>query len=122
MDMQQAQIDEAKENLSPFSDMAYKKGTLDRIETIDGVNYYLVQFNETEVFYDMKTGLKSKEVKTVKTLDGKRVKVSSTFSNYKAVNGVLFPYSVVIKSGNMDSNFEVKEIKVNEGVSDSDFK
>ena len=122
MDMQQAQIDEAKENLAPFSDMAYKKGTLDRIETIDGVNYYLVQFNETEVFYDMKTGLKSKEVKTVKTLDGKRVKVSTTFGNYKAVNGVLFPYSVVIKSGNMDSNFEVKEIKVNEGVSDSDFK
>ena len=122
IDMQQVQIDEAKVNLVPFSDMAYKKGTLNRIEPIDGVNYYVVQFNDTEVFYDMKTGLKSKEVKTVKTLDGKRVKVSTTFGNYKAVNGVLFPYSVVIKSGNMDSNFEVKEIKVNEGVSDSDFK
>jgi hypothetical protein len=122
MDMQQAQIDEAKANLVPFSDMAYKKGTLDRIEPIDGVNYYVVQFNDTEVFYDMKTGLKAKEVKTVKTPDGKEVKVPTTFGNYKAVNGVLFPYSVGIKSGPMDLNFEVKEIKVNEGVTDADFE
>ena len=122
MDMQQAQIDEAKDNLVPFSDMAYKKGTLDRIEPIEGVNYYVVQFNDTEVFYAMKTGLKAKEVKTVKTPDGKEVKVPTTFGNYKSVNGVLFPYSVVIKSGDMNLNFEVKNIKLNEGVSDSDFK
>jgi zinc protease len=122
MDMQQVQIDEAKANLVPFSDMAYKKGTLDRIEPIDGVNYYVVQFNDTEVFYDMKTGLKAKEVKTVKTPDGKEVKVPTTFGNYKAVNGVLFPYAVGIKSGPMDLNFEVKEIKVNEGVTDADFE
>ena len=122
MDMQPAQIAEAKANLVPFSDMAYKKGTLDRIEPIDGVNYYVVQFNDTEVFYDMKTGLKAKEVKTVKTPDGKEVKVPTTFGNYKAVNGVLFPYSVGLKSGPMDLNFEVKEIKVNEGVTDADFE
>ena len=122
MDMPQAQIDEAKATLVPFSDMAYKKGTLDRIEPIDGVNYYVVKFNNTEVFYDMKTGLKAKEVKTAKTPDGKEVKVPTTFGNYKAVNGVLFPYSVGIKTGPMDLNFEVKEIKVNEGVTDADFE
>ena len=121
-DMQQDQIDEAKSNLVPFADMAYKKGALNRIELIDGVNFYVVQFNDTEVFYNMKTGLKYKEVKTVKTPDGKEVRVPTTFGNYTDVNGVLFPYSLGLKFGQNDFNFEVKNIKVNEGVSDSDFK
>jgi hypothetical protein len=121
-DMQQDQIDDAKSNLVPFADMAYKKGDLNRIEPIDGVNFYVVQFNDTEVFYNMKTGLKYKEVKTVKTPDGKEVRVPTTFGNYTDVNGVLFPYSLGLKFGQNDFNFEVKNIKVNEGVSDSDFK
>lgn len=121
MDMQPAQIEEAQSMMLPFSDMAYKKGKLDRIEPIDGENYFVIQFNNLEVFYDMKTGLKAKEVRTVKTPNGE-VKVPTTFGNYKAVNGVLFPYTMGQKMGPMDLNFEVKEIKVNEGVSDEDFK
>lgn len=121
MDMQAAQIEEAKASIQPFTDMSYKNGTLDRIEPIDGVNYYVIKNGDTEIFYDMKTGLKSKEVKTVKTPRGD-VKVPTTFGNYKEVNGILFPYAVGTKSGPMDLNFEVKEIKINEGVSDEDFK
>lgn len=121
IEMKAEQIEEAKSNLVPFSDMAYKAGKLDRIEPIDGVNYYVIKFNDTEAFYDLKTGLKAKEVKTVKGPTGE-MKVPTTFSNYKAVNGVLFPYSIGVKSGPMDLKFEVKEIKVNEGVSDEDFK
>lgn len=121
MEMKAEQIEEAKSNLVPFSDLAYKAGKLDRIEPIDGVNYYVIKFNDTEAFYDLKTGLKAKEVKTIKGPTGE-TKVPTTFSNYKAVNGVLFPYSIGIKSGPMDLKFEVQEIKVNEGVSDEDFK
>lgn len=121
IEMKAEQIEEAKSNLVPFSDMAFKAGKLDRIEPIDGVNYYVIKFNDTEAFYDLKTGLKAKEVKTVKGPTGE-MKVPTTFSNYKAVNGVLFPYSIGVKSGPMDLKFEVKEIKVNEGVSDEDFK
>ncbi len=122
MDMAPAQLEEAKATVVPFSDMAYKKGTLDRIEPIDGKNYFVIKHNDAEIFYDMKTGLKTKEVKTVKTPDGKEVKVPTTFGDYKAVNGVLFPHSIGVKSGPMDLKFEVKEIKVNEGVTDEDFK
>ena len=43
------------------------------------------------------------------------------FSDYKDVNGIKFPYSIGIKSGPMDLKFEVKEIKINEGVTDADF-
>jgi zinc protease len=121
MDMQAAQIEEAKTSAQPFVDMVYKTGTLDRIEPVDGINYYVIKSGTTEVFYDMKTGLKAKEVKTVKTPRGD-VKVPTMFSNYKAVNGIMFPHSVGKKSGPMDLKFEVSEIKINEGVSDEDFK
>jgi zinc protease len=121
MDMQAAQIEEAKASAQPFVDMAYKTGTLDRIEPVDGINYYVIKSGTTEVFYDVKTGLKAKEVKTVKTPRGD-IKVPTMFSNYKAVNGIMFPHSVGTKSGPMDLKFEVSQIKINEGVSDEDFK
>ena len=122
MDLPPAQLKEAKTAVVPFSDMSYTKGTLDRIEPINGENYFVIKHNDTEIFYDLKTGLKSKEIKTIKTPDGKEMKVPTTFSNYKDVKGVLFPHSIGVKSGPMDLKFEVKEIKVNEGVTDADFK
>lgn len=121
MDMKPEEIEEAKTTMAPFADIAYKNGKLDRIEPIDGENYYVIVFNDTQVFYDVKTGLKAKEVKTVKTPNGD-VQVPTTFSDYKAVNGIMFPHAVTMKSGPMDLNFEVKEIKINEGVTDADFK
>jgi zinc protease len=122
MDMQPAQIEEAKLSIVPFTDLAYKKGKLDRIEPIDGVNYFVITFNESEIFYDMKSGLKLKEIKTVKMPDGKEVKVPTTFSDYKEVNGIMFPHAMGTKMGPMDLNFVIKEIKINEGVSDADFE
>ena len=77
---------------------------------------------DKEIFYDMTSGLKVKEVQTVKTPDGKEVKVPTTFADYKAVNGIMFPHSVALKSGPMTLDFKVKEIKINEGVSEEDFK
>lgn len=121
-DMQPAQIEEAKLSIVPFADLAYKKGKLDRIEPIDGVNYFVITFNETEIFYDMKSGLKLKEIKTVKMPDGKEVKVPTTFSDYKEVNGIMFPHVMGTKMGPMDLNFVIIEIKINEGVSDADFE
>jgi len=121
MDMQPEQITEAKAMILPFADMAYKTGKLDRIEPIDGENFYVIIYNDTQVFYDMKTGLKAKEVKTVKTPNGD-VQVPTTFGDYKAINGIMFPHAIGQKMGPMDLSFEIKEIKINEGVTDADFK
>ncbi len=62
------------------------------------------------------------EVTTTKTPDGKEVKTPTVYSDYKEVNGVKFPHAIGIKSGPMNLDFVVQEIKVNEGVSDADFK
>lgn len=121
IDMTADQLDEAKKSALPFADMGYKSGTLDRIEPIEGINYYVVKSGDTEIFYDVKTGLKTREVKTLKTPNGD-VQVPTTFSDYKEVDGILFPYTISVKQGPMDLKFEVSEIKINKDVSDEDFK
>ena len=121
-EMTVAEVTDAKSKNSLFSDLAYTAGELVRIEPLDGKNAIVLKYNDTEVFYDMTTGLKVKQVKTVKTPDGKEVKTPTLYSNYKEVSGVKFPHAIVIKSGPMNLDFVVKEIKVNEGVSDADFK
>ncbi|PQJ75356.1 M16 family metallopeptidase [Polaribacter gangjinensis] len=122
MDMPAEQIADAKAANAIFSDLNYTAGTLDRIEPVDGKNMMVLKFNNTEVFYDMTTWLKVQEVKTVKTPDGKEVKVPTTFGDYKEVKGIKFPFAIGQKMGPMDLNFEIKEIKINEGVSEADFK
>lgn len=121
MDMTADQIKEIKASSLPFVDMNYKTGKLDRIEPIEGVNYYVIKSGETEIFYDTKTGLKYQEVKTMKGPNGD-VRMPTIFGDYKEVNGILFPYAIAQKMGPMDLNFVIKEIKINEGVSDADFK
>ncbi|TCP28041.1 putative Zn-dependent peptidase [Tenacibaculum skagerrakense] len=114
-------LEDAQARKSPFEDEAYKAGELVRIEPIDGNNAYVIKYKDTEIFYDVKSGLKVKAVTTAKGPQGE-VKVPRTFSDYKEVNGVKFPHKTGVKQGPMDLNFEVKEIKVNEGVTDADFQ
>ena len=93
-----------------------------RIEPLEGKNAIVLKYKDSEVYYDMTSGFKVKEVKTSKGPDGKEVKVPTVFADYKEANGVKFPHSIGIKSGPMNLDFVVKEIKVNEGVSDADFE
>lgn len=120
-DMTAEQITEAKAENTIFKDLAYSSGKLIRIEPLDGKNAIVLKYNDSEIYYDMTSGLKVKEVKTSKMPNGKEVKVPTVFSNYKEVNGIKFPHSIEVKSGPMNLNFIVKEIKTNEGVSDADF-
>ncbi|WP_367890011.1 M16 family metallopeptidase [Polaribacter batillariae] len=116
------QIVEAKSENALFRDLDYTDGKLVRIEPLDGKNAIVLKHNNTEIYYDMASGLKVKEVKTVKTPDGKEVNTPTDYSNYKEVNGIMFPHSIGIKNGPMSFDFKIKEIKINEGVSDVDFK
>ena len=44
------------------------------------------------------------------------------FSDYKEVNGVKFPFMMSQSMGPQNIEFTFTEVKVNEGVSDADFK
>ncbi|MDB9928462.1 insulinase family protein [Flavobacteriaceae bacterium] len=121
-DMKPEEITEGKEANAIFNDLNYTSGKLTRIEPIDGKNTIVLKIGNEEIFYDMTSGLKVKSVKTVKTPDGKEVKVPTTYGDYKAVEGIMFPHSIEIKSGPMNLNFKIVEIKINEGVEDKDFE
>ena len=115
-------LEKAKSGNALFEDLGYTAGELVRIEPLEGKNAIVLKYLDKEVFYDMATGLKVKAVETIKAPNGKEVKVPTTFTDYKAVNGILFPHAVGQKSGPMDLNFTISEIKINEGVTDEDFK
>ena len=121
-DMKPEDITEGKEANAIFNDLNYTSGKLTRIEPIDGKNTIVLKIGNEEIFYDMTSGLKVKSVKTVKKPDGKEVKVPTTYGDYKAVEGIMFPHSIEIKSGPMNLNFKIVEIKINEGVEDKDFE
>ena len=121
-EMSADEIAKAKAKNVILEELEYKNGELLRIEPLDGKKVYVIKHNDTEIFFDVKSGLKVKEVKIVKTPDGKEVRVPTVFSNYKEVNGMKFPFTIGQKMGPMDLNFEVTDIKINEGVSDVDFK
>ena len=115
------ELEEMKAKTGPFPEEGYRKGTLDRIEPIDGKNAYVIKVGSTEVYFDMASGLKVQEVRTVKGPQGEQ-KVPTVFSDYKEVNGVKIPHTMGQKMGPMDIKFVAKEVKINEGVSDADFK
>ena len=121
-EMTAEEIAKAKGKSGIFKDLAYAAGELLRIEPLEGKNAIVLKYKDSEVYYDMTSGLKVKEVKTSKGPDGKEVKTPTIYADYKEVNGVKFPHSIGIKSGPMNLDFVVKEIKVNEGVSDADFE
>lgn len=120
MELNADQISNAKSN-TLFKDESYKNGTLDRVVNIDGENAYVIVSGKTEAFYSVKTGLKVKEVVTTE-VNGVKTKNPTSFSDYKEVNGIKFPHKMIMAMGPMELEFVVSEIKINEGVSDADFK
>ena len=118
-DMSDEELKKSQSETSPFPEVNYLNGgaTLEKIENIDGENAYKVNVGEGKsLYYSVETGLK------IKKEEANPQGSSSTFyTDYKEVGGVKFPFKISQTMGPRKFDFLVKEIKVNEGVSDSDF-
>ena len=97
-----------------------KDVTLTGIENINGADAYAIKNGKSTLYYDVKSGLKVAESKTVERGDQKMT-VTTNFSDYKDVKGVKFPYAITMNQG-FELNFIMNDVKVNEGVTDADFK
>ncbi|GAA3774879.1 hypothetical protein GCM10022271_03780 [Corallibacter vietnamensis] len=118
-DMSEEEVKEAIVESSPFPEVNYLNGgvTLEKIENLDGEKAYKVKVDdETSIYYSVESGLKIKEVKT-----SEMGQSETFFTDYKEVAGVKFPFKISQTMGPRKFDFIVKEVKVNEGVSDSDF-
>ena len=89
--------------------------------TIEGADVYKLMIKEDSFrYYDANSGLL---VRTEKTEEAQGQKVTSIedLSDYREVNGVLFPYEQKITSGPQIIGLSATEVIVNGGVSAEDF-
>lgn len=94
--------------------------TLDGIETINGNDAYIIKNGKSKIYYDVRSGLKVSENTEIGDSDKKMI-VTKSYSDYRELNGVKFPYELIINQG-FELDIKMSEIKINEGVSDKDFE
>ncbi len=116
------QVIAAKAEAHPFPEMIAQNATLTGIEDVDGQEAYAVKMDEnTTNYYSKETGLKVKQVKTMKQ-GPQTMTIPITYSDYRAVEGVKFPFGLSQSMGPMTLNFQVSDVIVNEQVTDTDFE
>ena len=116
------QIAAAKVESTPFPELTYQDATLEGIENVDGEEAYVVKMDKsTTNYYSTKTGLKLKQVK-IAGEGPQSMSIPLTYSDYKEVKGVKFPFTINQKLPQMSLELKVSEIKVNEGVTEEDFQ
>ncbi len=93
---------------------------LDGIETINGVEAYVVKNGKSTLYYDAKTGLKLSTA-TTSERGGQKMTSTVAYSDYRDVKGVKIPHNMVMSQGR-DIEIKMNEVKINEGVSDADFQ
>ncbi|MGQ2984235.1 hypothetical protein [Flavobacterium sp.] len=104
-----------------------KGAKLDGITTFDNEDVYSISFvipesNATMTYYySVKNGLILGSSMTVNAA-GMTIRSANHFSDYRDVNGVLFPFKMTTVSDNMASEMVYNEVKFNEGVSDVEFQ
>ncbi len=105
-----------------FSELNYAKGGYDLevkgIESVEGKDAYKVVITSAEgvkstEFFEVATGFKIRIINSESTVD---------LSDYKAVGGILYPHSSKITAGPQVIEVKVTDVKVNNGIGDSEFK
>lgn len=95
------------------------------MEKVDGKDAYVVEVPGEIVsytlFYDVETGLKVKEIQTT-SMQGQTQSQDAFLKDYADYDGVKFPATREATMMGQSIVFKLKEVKVNEGVSDADFK
>lgn len=122
-DLTGEELAEMKASANPFDELILvnKTGvTLSGIEPINGSDAYVIKDGKSAYYYDVKSGLKVAESKTLEQGDQK-IEQTTSYADYKDVKGIKIPYKTILNIG-MEIELTTTEVKVNEGVSDADFK
>ena len=95
------------------------------IDTINGKPAYKILLKSSSLnwihYYDVKSFLKVMDEKPVKAVKGVYIQ-ETWYSDYKPVDGILFPFKIKQKLGKQEMEFSVTSIKINTGITDEEFK
>jgi zinc protease len=87
------------------------------IEEVNGKKFYVLKTNDgsgdTFSYYDVTTMMKMKSVSSPKGPDGTVTTVTTTFDDYKQINGLYFAHKTVINAGEQVLPMTAKSITVN---------
>jgi hypothetical protein len=115
---------------APFPELHYADSgyrlTLMGLETQEGKDLYILQvtFPDSTVsteYYDADSGLKVRE-ESIRKIRGNTVRQHMSFGDYRNVGGILFPYTRTTSLLNRPEELQVKSIKVDTEIADSDFQ
>lgn len=95
------------------------------IENVNGKDVYVLKvldgLSETYEYYDVVTYMKVKTV-SIRTEEGEVTEMSTSYADYKDVNGILFPHALVISVGEAGFSGTVTSIEVNGKIDLKEFK
>jgi zinc protease len=114
---------EVKASAVPFDELELlNKSTLflESIENYNDADTYIVKDGDSKYYFDVKTGLKVAETKSM-DVGGQVTSLTTSFSDYREINGIKIPYVTNLNIG-MEILLTTTDVKVNEGISDADFE
>ena len=95
---------------------------LEGIVIVNGKDAYEIKWSDNKShFYAVDDFLKIQTMETLK-VQGQVQSSTTTFSNYKAVEGIRFPHTVQQDLGPQKVDFQVKSITLNEPMEDNLFE
>lgn len=117
------ELKEMQAEANTFKELALltdKEISLTGIENINGSDAYALKNGKATLYYDVKTGYKVAESKEMEQR-GQKMTQTTYFQDYKDVKGLKFPYKIIMNVG-IEIELTTTEVKINEGVTDADFK
>ncbi|MDR0229799.1 MAG: insulinase family protein [Flavobacteriaceae bacterium] len=123
MELKGDDLKAAQAEAKPFIELTYKdskEAKLVGIESINGKDAYGIQVGKTTSYYDVESGLKVAATQVMEQ-NGQTMSQTVSYGDYKDVKGVKYPFLQSMNVG-VEIVLKTSEVKVNEGVSDADFK
>ena len=125
MDLTDEQLQAMKDEAALFPELNYLtegNTTLEGTQKLEGKEAYMIKVNDTKTsFYDTESGLKIKE-ETTSEVNGEPMTQALEMSDYKAVEGIMFPFTLSTSFGPQKIDFNISEIILNKGVEAADFE
>ncbi|MFD2908279.1 M16 family metallopeptidase [Flavobacterium ardleyense] len=117
------ELEDLKAEATTFKELALltnKEIVLTGIENINGADAYVIKNGKSTLYYDVKSGFKVAEAKEMEQA-GQKMTQTTYYQDYKDVKGIKFPYKTIMNVG-IEIELITTEVKINEGVTDADFK
>ena len=124
MQMKGEELENALKNVAIFPELEIDPNqiSLKGIVSVDGVDAYEIKWSDNKtVFYAVEDFLKLQMVETME-MQGQIQSSTTSFSDYKAVEGIRFPHLVRQDMGPQKIDFQVKSIILNEPMPDNLFE